>query len=421
MRAALRSTAPLLVGMTVLMLGAGLQGTLIGVRATLESFSAFVIGVVMACYYVGYIGGSIAAPRLIERVGHVRVFAALTAVASALILLQAMLVTPAYWSILRALSGFCFAGIYVVAESWLNDRAENGARGGLLGAYMITLYAGLGMGQFLLGVGDPLGPLPFMLVAVLISTASVPLALTAQHAPSLELPHRTSLRALFDRSPLGVLGVCVSGAMSATFLSLGPVHAARVLPDTAAIAWFMAAGIFTAVAAQIPLGRWSDRTDRRSVLVGVAAVAASSAIAAVLLPAGPLSLVAAAVLNGASLTIYPLAAAHVNDHLGPRQLVAASSTLILVNGFGAIVGPVLVGAAMQLQGPHAYFESLAVVHLAFLLYVVWRKARRAAVPAQDKAPFVASQPQAVPTGRLIAGDRLEHETRYVQPLTERAP
>lgn len=403
----LRSSTPLLAGMTVLMLGAGLQGTLIGVRATLEDFSTLVIGAIMASYFVGYIGGSIAAPKLIERVGHIRVFAALTSVASALILVQALLVTPIYWSLLRALSGFCFAGIYVVAESWLNDRAENSARGQLLGVYMIALYVGLGLGQFLLSAADPRGPVPFMLVAVLISAATVPLALAAQHAPTLDLPHRASLRDLLKRSPLGVLGVFVSGAMSATFLSLGPVYAARVLADATAIASFMAVGIFAAVAAQIPLGRWSDRTDRRTVLIGVAAVATAAAVAAILAPTAATLWVAAAVLNGASLTVYPLAVAHTNDHLTRRQLVAASSTLILVNGAGAILGPILVGAAMQAQGPPAYFLSLAALHVGFLLYVVWRRTRRGAVPPEDKAPFVAAQPQAVPTGRLIAGNRPE--------------
>jgi MFS family permease len=398
----LRSSTPLLAGMAVLMLGAGLQGTLIGVRATLEGFSTAVIGAVMASYFVGYIGGSIAAPKLIARVGHIRVFAALASVASALILVQSVLVSPVYWALLRALSGFCFAGIYVVAESWLNDRADNSARGQLLGVYMIALYIGLGLGQFLLSAADPRGPLPFMLVAILISIATVPLALAAQHAPTLDLPQRASLRDLLERSPLGVFGVFVSGAMSATFLSLGPVYAASVLADATAIASFMAVGIFVAVGAQLPLGRWSDRTDRRTVLIGIGAVAIAAALTANI---SPTLWVAAAVVNGASLTVYPLAAAHINDHLSRQQLVAASGTLILVNGAGAILGPILVGAAMQMQGPPAYFRSLAALHAAFLFYVVWRKTRKSAVPPETKAPFVAIQPQAVPTGRLIASKR----------------
>jgi MFS family permease len=400
----LRSTSPLLLGMAVLMLGAGLQGTLIGVRATLEGFSALVTGAIMACYYVGYVGGSIAAPSLIERVGHVRVFAALASIASALILVQALLVTPAHWSVLRALSGFCFAGIYVVAESWLNDRSEQGSRGAVLGAYMVTLYVGLALGQFLLETGDPRATTLFMLVAILISTAAVPLALSAQSAPSFTLPQRTGLRELLRLSPLGVVGVFVSGALSATFLSLGPVYAARVLPDTRAIATFMALGMLVAVTAQMPLGRWSDRTDRRTVLVAVGSVASLATLGALLSPSGWGMMLAAALQNGASLTIYPLATAHVNDHLRPTQLVAASGTLILVNGTGAVLGPLLVGAVIHVTGSGSYTVALALMHVVFLGYVVWRKTRTSPIPSDEKAPFVAAQPQMIPTGHVVASE-----------------
>jgi MFS family permease len=387
--------------MAVLMLGAGLQGTLIGVRATLEGFATFVTGVVMAAYFAGYVAGSIVAPSLIHRVGHIRAFAAFSSIASAAVLLQSIFVGAVAWSVLRAVSGACFAGIYVVAESWLNDRAKSSNRGAVLGVYMLVLYSAMGVGQFLLGLADARSATLFIVVAILISTATVPLALTAQPAPDFTLPRRERVRDLLAASPLGVVGVLISGTLSATFFTLGPVYAASLLLDAPAIATFMASGIFAATAAQIPLGRWSDRTDRRTVLLSVATVATLAAFAALALDTGSAAFLALAGLcSGLSLTIYPLAAAHVNDHLTPSQLVAASGTLILVNGAGAIAGPLLVGAAMQAAGPVAYLSCFAALHAAFCGYILWRRTRTAAVSPATKGSFVATQPQATPTGRL---------------------
>jgi MFS family permease len=391
--------------MAFLMLGAGLQGTLLGVRATLEQFPTLVTGAVMACYYVGYLGGSFAAPGLVHSVGHIRVFAALTAVASVAILLQGLFVDPWSWGLLRGISGFCFAGIYVVAESWLNDRADQQTRGALLSVYMVVIYLGLGLGQFLLNAADARSATLFILVAVLISLAVVPIALTAQRAPEFSLPQRVRFGDLFRISPLGVVGVLASGAVSGTLFSLGPVYAAGTGFDAAGIAAFMALGIFAAVVTQVPIGRCSDRLDRRTVLIALSVLAALAAGAALLLREVAISLffVAVAAYGGLALTLYSLAVSHINDHLRPAQMVAASGTLILVNGAGAVLGPISVAAAMQSSGPEAYFASLVIMHLAFTAYALWRKGRRGPVPGDEKTPFVVAQPQAVPTGRLGSG------------------
>ena len=187
---AITSTWPLLLGMGVLMLGAGLQSTLLGLRATLEGFPAPVIGIVMSCYYVGYVLGTVIAPYLLRQVGHIRVFAALAAVASGAILIQGGFVNPSAWGAMRLISGMCFAGIYVVAESWINDRASRANRGRLFAVYMLVLYGGLGAAQFLLVVSNPLTPIPFMLVSVLISLAMVPIMLSAQALPDRALPRK---------------------------------------------------------------------------------------------------------------------------------------------------------------------------------------------------------------------------------------
>jgi MFS family permease len=411
MRATLALTSSLLLGMALLMLGAGLQGTLLGVRATLEGFPTIVIGAVMTAYYLGYLGGSIAAPALVARVGHIRVFAALAALASAAILLQSLFVSPWPWALLRGASGLCFAGIYVVAESWLNDRADNRTRGALLAIYMVVIYLGLGLGQFLLGLADPASSDLFILVAVLISVAVVPMALSAQHAPEFSLPQRVRLRELFAISPLGVVAVVSSGAIGGTLFSLGPVYAANAGFTTFGIAAFMSLSILAAVATQLPVGRWSDRFDRRVVIVSISTLSAAAAVAASLLreTSTPLFFLATAAYGGFALTIYSLSVSHINDHLRASQMVAASGTIILVNGAGAALGPLAAGAAMQAAGPEAYFGFLAAVHAALAFYALWRKGRRAAVPSEDKARFVGAQPQAVPTGRLAAGARAAGE------------
>lgn len=383
------------------MLGAGLQGTEISLRATLEGFPAPVTGVVMSCYYVGYMAGTAGAPRLVRRVGHIRVFAAMAAIASATILVQGMFVHPLTWSLLRLVSGFCFAGIYVVAESWLNDRASRKTRGGLLAVYMAVLYIGLGSAQFLLIPTGPATDRPFMLVAVLISLAIVPIVIAAQRAPEIELPRKVRYRELYGNSPLGVVAVTVSGMVSSGVYSMGPVYARLSGLGTSGVAAFMGVSILSAVVTQYPIGRLSDRIDRRTVIAGVCVLATLCAATLAAFRGLPHAafLALTAVFSGVALTLYSLAVSHVNDHLEPAQMVAASSALLRLNGFGAAVSPVLVGSLIAGFGPPAYFAALAGLTSVLTVYDLWRKMRRRPPPRDQKKSFVAAQPQAV-TGRL---------------------
>jgi MFS family permease len=408
---AFEGSSALLFGMALLTLGAGLQATLLGVRATLEGLSTFATGGVLASYYVGFVVGSIGAPALVRRVGHIRVFAALTATAAATILVQGVHFSAWTWAALRVLSGVCFAGIYVVAESWLNDRADQRTRGVLLASYMVVIYVGLGAGQLLLNLADPSGSVLFTFIGVLISLAVVPIALTAQRAPDFALPRRVSFRELLAISPLGAAGALFTGATAGTLFTLGPVYAARSGFDTAAVATFMACSILPAIALQLPLGRLSDRVDRRGVLIGISiGAAAAAAIASQLESASPAFFVAVAAYGGLSLCAYAVCLAHVNDHLLPTQMVAASATVLLANGIGSAVGPVAVSAAMQLLGPAAFFGSVIVLHATFALYAAWRKHRSDAVPSPEKARFVNAPPQVAPTGRLAAPEAKPEET-----------
>ena len=381
--------------MGVLMLGAGLQSTLLGLRATLEGFPTPVTGIIMSCYYVGYLLGTSAAPRMMRQIGHIRVFAALAAVASAIILVQGIFVQSAVWSVTRLMSGVCFAGIYVVAESWLNDRASHTNRGRLLAVYMLVLYVGLGAAQFLIIVASPSTATPFMLVSLLISLSMVPIAVSAQQLPQPALPKKVSYAELYRNSPLGVVGVCASGMISAIIFSMGPVYARLRGLGSSGIATFMAVSILAAVLTQYPVGRLSDRTDRRTVIAGVCTVAtivAGCIVAFGNMPHG-LFLLLSAIFSGFALTLYSLSVSHVNDKLEPAQMVDASSALLRLNGCAAAVGPVLAGSLIHAFGPPAYFTTLASLTGALTIYDLWRKSRRSPVPPEQKGPFINAHPQ----------------------------
>ncbi len=378
------------------MLGAGLQSTLLSLRATLEGFPTAVTGVIMSSYYAGYVLGTLIAPPLLRRVGHIRVFAALAAVASVAILIQGQFIEPATWSAMRLLSGLCFAGIYVVAESWLNDRASRSNRGRLLAVYMVVLYVGLGSAQFLLLLSDPRTPTPFMLVSILISLALVPIVVSAEQLPERAATRRVRLFDLYRDSPLGVVGVIVSGLITSIIFSMGPVYARLRGLNTTQVAAFMAVSILATVAIQYPVGRLSDRMDRRTVIAGVCTLVtiAAGCIAALRNLPHAVFLLLAALFSGFALTLYSLSVSHVNDKLEPAQMVAASSTLLLLNGCAAVIGPALAGGLMAAFGPAAYFTTLAALAGALAIFDLWRKSRRKPVAPSQKGPFIRVQPRA---------------------------
>ena len=393
------------------MLGAGLQGTLVGLRASLEGFPTLLAGIMLAAYYLGYMAGSVMTPGLVNSVGHVRVFAALTSLASVLILLQGIFVAPWPWTLVRILSGFCFAGIYVVAESWLNGRVDNEHRGLLLSLYMLVCYAGLGLGQLLLNVADPRSTVLFILVSILISIAMVPMALTSSSAPAISVPVRVNSRDLFRRSPLGVVGVAVAGAVSGCLFTLGALYADGEGFTTLEVSLFMAVAILAGCVTQLPIGRISDRMDRRKVVIAVCLLAALGAIGAWWLAevSRLVFFAMVAAYGGMSLTLYSLSSAHVNDHVPADEKLGASSTLILVNGAGAFIAPIVVAAIMQLIGNDVFLPLLAVMHVLLAVYALFRMGRRAPVPGEHKTPFVGTPPGTSSSGELLghASDGVE--------------
>lgn len=415
---ALAATWTLLLGMGILMLGSGITSTELSLRGTLEGFAAPVTGVVMSCYYLGYLLGTAAAPHLVRRVGHIRVFAAMAAMAAASVLIQGLFVHPLTWALLRGVSGCCFAGIYVVAESWLNDRSNRATRGGLLATYMVVLYVGLGSAQFLLIPTDPKTDQPFMLAAVMIALAMVPIVLGAHRAPEIALPRKVRYRELYRDSPLGVVAVTVSGLITASVYTMGPVYAQLSGLGTTGVATFMGVSILSAVLGQYPVGLLSDRIDRRTVIAGVGGLATLCAVALVALPNLPHALFFPLVglFSAMAFTLYSLGVSHVNDQLEPAQMVAASGALLRLNGLGAAVSPVLLGALIARFGTGAYFGALAGLAALLTLFDLWRKRRSAPVPADSKGAFIAAGPQGLAT-RIAAGSL----TSAPQPCAPQPP
>ena len=389
MLAAISSAWALLLGIALIMLGNGLQNTLLGVRATLEGFGTGITGLVMTAYFAGFVAGSVIVPRLLANVGHVRVFAAVASLASGTALLHTVFVSPVSWGLIRIVTGFCFAGLYVVAESWINDAATNKTRGQLLSVYMIMVLGGMGCGQLLMNLSDPRGFELFVLVSVLISFALIPITLSVGRAPVFEAPEWIGTRALFRASPLGVAGAFLIGIAHSALFSMGPVYATRIGLAVDRLSFFIAAALFGGLILQWPIGWLSDRFDRRKVIVAVAWIAAGAAFGAGVggVDSYVLLIGTTALLGGMSLPLYSLCGAHTNDHLTPRQIVAASATLVLIGGLGLTVGPLLAAVLMGLTGPAGLFWLLAVAHGCIGGYGLYRMVRRDPVPLDAQRTY----------------------------------
>ncbi|MDJ0949848.1 MAG: MFS transporter [Alphaproteobacteria bacterium] len=422
MFAAVAGAWALLLGIGLLMLGNGLQGSLLGLRAQMEGFSTIITGVVMSGYYAGFLAGSSFAPMVVRRVGHIRVFAALATVASAAILLHTILLDPISWTGLRLVTGFCYAGLYVVAESWLNDRADNRTRGQLLSVYMIVSLGGMAAGQFFLNLADPGGFTLFILISVLISCAVVPIALTTGPVPAFGEPTRVDLRDLVRVSPLGVFGTMGSGITQGAVLGIGAVYGRQMGLTVPEIAGFMAALILGGVVLQWPIGHLSDRFDRRRVIILVTLLAAVVALAATLVPPAAGALPAwwpsvrpdwalfafAALFGGLCFPLYSLCIAHTNDFLEPRQMVAASSALVMVMGVGAVLGPLAASLTMSVLGPAGMFWFVGAVNGAIGVFAVYRMGRRPSIPLEDQGAYVALPVRGSPVAAAV-GSQVSHQ------------
>jgi len=379
----------LLSGVSLLVVGVGLLFSAVGLRAGLASFSGTVLGLVMSAYFVGFVLGTYLCPRIIRRVGHIRAFAAMASLASTMPILHALWVDPWFWGALRLVTGTCLVGLYIVAESWLSALAPREQRGQVFAAYLSVSFVSLALGQWLILVGDKLGFVPFALVSVMFSFALLPITLTPVREPEpMEAP-RVGLRWLFRLSPLGVAGAVGSGLFSGAFFGMGASFAQGVGFSDTGVAAFMAATILGGALFQWPVGHFSDRHDRRFVLLWVCTMAAGAAAAGFFVaPLSEVALVALGfVLGGLVFTVYGLSVAHVNDMVDPSRVLEVTGGLLLLHGVGAAVGPTLAGALMDAVGPQSLMLYFAVVLGLLAVYAVRRIRAAAPVPAEEKMDF----------------------------------
>lgn len=390
MMRSLTPVAALLLGVAILLTGQGMQATLLPIRADIEDFSTLSIGLMGGAYFLGFTLGCMRGVQLVQKLGHVRVFAAMAAVASAAPLLHALWLSDWTWWLLRLAAGFCFAVLYVVIESWLNEQSTNESRGTVFSAYVFISMTVMAVGQQILLFSDPRSMTLFALASVLVSIAAVPVVMstsvTPQHAESVKL----NLRRLWRISHTGMLGCLASGLASGAFWSLAPVYAAAIADDVSLIAGFMTGAIIGGAAGQWPLGIWSDRTDRRIVLAVAALVSAAAGLALwwfydELSRAALITLSAA--WGAVAFPMYSVAVAHANDYAEPGEYVMVSSGLLLMYGVGAIVGPFLAAAAMTFVSDSVLYLYTAITHVLLFGYVLVRLRRRESAPMEQHVPF----------------------------------
>jgi MFS family permease len=397
------------------MIGNGLLVFLLGVRASAAGFTTTVSGLMMGGYFIGFFGGSHFVPKILQDVGHIRTFGALSAIASAAVLVHIIAVDPALWTVMRIFTGFAYAGMFIVVESWLNDKSTNETRGQMLAVYMIITMAGLSAGQLLGGLDNGLTNILFLITSILVSVAVVPILVTASKAPEFAEPEAVPLRRLFQISPLALVGMALQGFTVSMTLGMGAIYTNIIGMTNQQGSVFLASITIANVIMQYPIGRLSDRFDRRLVILLVTTV---SALAAAIASFIGLSnywalLMLAALFGGFSMTIYSLCIAHANDYLSPSQMIGTASALITVNGIGAIFGPPIIAALMDLFGSYMFFAMLSAVHVGLGMFVLARMSLREAVPTEAQGPFIAVPEQ----GTAVAAS-LNPETAWSEPDLE---
>jgi MFS family permease len=379
-----------MLGMLLIMLGNGLQSTLLGVRGSLEQIDPSSMGFIMSGYFIGFLGGSKLAPKMIKDVGHVRVFAALGSLVSAAFLLFSVWVEPLFWFSLRVIVGFCFAGIYVVAESWLNDISTNETRGKTLGFYLVMQMAGIVLGQVLLNVADPAGAGLFILISVLVSVSFAPILLSKNSAPPFDSAKPMTFLELFKASPLGVVGIFFIGTTFSALFGMSSVYATEINLSFQQISGFIMMIYIGGLIMQFPIGWLSDNMDRRLLSIIICFVGAATALSVFVLPSVPyvVLLGIAFMIGGACNPLYSVLIAHTNDYLENDQMASASGSLIFVNGVGAMGGPIIVGYLMKSIGPNGYHLFIALTLLIIGCYGLYRMTQRATIDTDELSPHV---------------------------------
>jgi MFS family permease len=385
------SVVTILIGGSILVLGVGLQGSLLSIRASVDNLSSGAVGLMMSCYFIGYAGGSILAPYYLKRVGHIRSFAAFASILSASALCYLFETNAVYWIFLRVVQGACYGSMILVIETWLNSATKSADRGRVLSLYQAVLLAAWVVSQLLLNVAPPSAATLFCLVSILLSLSLVPMALSKVEQPLIITPNPVSLKYLYTLSPLGFAGAFVAGITFNTYVTMTPLFGAEKQMDTYWISLLVSSMLLGGFLLQWPLGRWSDTVDRRFVIVVMAICSGVSTLAMGLFGDSSLgTLLGLGFLFGASsLALYPICIAHINDFVAEEERIGAASGLILVYGLGAVIGPFCSGIVMNLSTPSGLYLFLAAVLFSYAGFSIYRFGQRLAVTPSLKEEFVS--------------------------------
>lgn len=380
----------LFAGVGLMMVGNGLNGASIGVRSGAEGFGVAVTGVIMAGYFAGFLLAPSVVVKMVSAVGHIRVFAGLASTASSAVLVHVLVVAPPVWTLMRFVFGFCMAGLYIVIESWLGEMSDSSSRGRTLAIYMIVTMAGLGAGQYLVALADPTSFRLFAVSSVLVSMSLVPVTLAAAtKVPPVRVPDRLGVRQLIGIVPTGVLGALMGGVATGILLGLGPVYATLRGYSLERTGAFLVAPTVGAIAMQWPIGRLSDKVSRRAVVFVVALAAVFVCVGLVLTDAqSPVVFALMFALGGTLFPLYSLVVSYTLDWTPEGKTVGASSTLVRLNGAGALVGPLVAAPLMSEFGPTWFFWTMTVAFSCVVAYVAWRIAFKDALPMERQRRFV---------------------------------
>ncbi|MEM6386859.1 MAG: MFS transporter [Pseudomonadota bacterium] len=399
----------LLLGILLLMVGNGLQGSLIGIRGAIEDFSTAELSVITSAYFVGFLFGSRMAPEMIRRVGHVRVFAALASFVSAVLILYPTFTEPWAWVVLRVIFGFSFSGVYVTAESWLNGSTTNEKRGQALSLYMIVQMGGIVASQALLNVDDPAGYVLFVIPSVLVSLSFAPILLSVTPTPAFDTAKAMSFRQLYISSPTSVIGMFLVGAVFAAQFGMASIYGTEAGFSIAQISIFVSAIFLGGLILQYPIGWMSDRMDRRILILGTAVGGLIAATIGLLFGTVFEAVVLAGFLMGGfSNPLYALLIAYMNDYLDADDMASASGGLVFVTGLGAIIGPILTGWAITAMGASGFWMYLMGVMVLMAGYVAYRMTQRVSLYAgeedYDAVAYAQISPSATPVAVEVASE-----------------
>lgn len=385
----------LLLGILMLMIGNGVQGTLLGIRGEIEHFSTWEISIVMSAYFMGFLLASRATPALLRRVGHVRVFAALGSFISAVLVLYPVVTEPWAWTVLRAIIGFSFCGVYITAESWLNNSVSNENRGKALSLYMLAQMVGIITAQGIISVGDPAGYVLFIIPSVLVSISFAPILLSVSPTPAFEATKPLALRKLIAISPLSCMGMFLLGGVFAAQFGMSSVWGAKAGLSVGQISFFVSVVYVGGLVLQYPIGWISDRMDRRQLILILAVLAGLGGLVGTFANGlYGLWLISGFMLGGLSNPLYALCLAYANDYMAREDMPAASAGFLFINGVGAIFGPLIVGWMMDGFGTWAYYLFMSVLMFALAGYAGWRMTRRSRKGVVPETGFVAVTPSA---------------------------